>query len=160
MTETGIKKLYVAADGTVTFICPKCGAAKKESVYQYKGQKDPIAINCTCSNIYEVQLEFRQFYRKETHIAGLYIRSAHAVGWGKMVIKNLSMRGCGFEILEISTLVPGEEIKIEFVLDERSRSVIKKKAIVREVRGLYIGCQFTDLPGAYDADLGFYLRKP
>jgi hypothetical protein len=157
---TEIKKLYVTADGTVTFICPKCGDARKESVQQYKEHTDPIKINCTCSNIYEVQLEFRKFYRKETHIDGVYIRSSHAGDWGKMVVKNLSMRGCGFEMLKISTLLPGEEIKLEFILDDRRRSMIKKKAIVREVRGHYVGCQFSELPGAYDADLGFYLKKP
>jgi hypothetical protein len=160
MTGTEIKKLYVTADGAVTFICPKCGAARKESVQQYKEHKGPITINCTCSNIYEVQLEFRKFYRKETHIDGVYMQSTKSGDWEKMVVKNLSMRGCGFEAWKTSTLLIGEEIKVEFVLDDPGRSKIKKKAIVREVRGHYVGCQFSDLPGAYDADLGFFLKKP
>jgi len=159
MTGTDIKKLYVATDGTVTFICPKCGAVRKESVQLYKERKDPIKIICPCSNIYEVELDFRKFYRKSTHIYGVYLQSTQFSDWEKMVVKNLSMRGCGFETWKTPTLVPGEEIKLEFVLDVPWRPKIKKKAIVREVRGLYIGCQFTDLPGAYDAELGFYLRK-
>jgi hypothetical protein len=160
MTGTEIKKLYVAADGTVTFICLKCGAARKESVQQYKDHKDPIKINCPCSNICEVQLEFRKHYRKETHIGGMYLRSSNGGHWGHMIIKNLSMVGCGFETWKTPTLLPGEEIKLEFVLDDHRRSMIKKKAIVHKVRGHYVGCQFSELPGAYNADLGFYLKKP
>jgi hypothetical protein len=159
MTGTDIKKLYVAADGTATFICPKCGLARKETVQQYRDNKGPIKINCTCSNIYEVQLEFRKFYRKETHIDGLYIRSSRAGDWGKMVVKNLSMGGCGFETMRASTLVRGEEIKIEFVLDDRKGATIKKKAIVTYIAVNYIGCRFSEPPGSYDADLGFYLKK-
>jgi hypothetical protein len=160
MTGTDIKKLYVAADGTVTFICPKCGSARKENAQKYKEHKGPVKIDCTCTNAYEVQIEFRKFYRKETHLDGLYLRSSHTGDWGKMVIKNLSMGGCGFKTLKTTTLVPGEEIKIEFTLDDRTAAPIKKKAIVLEVDGQYVGCKFSGPPGSYDADLGFYMKKP
>jgi hypothetical protein len=160
MTGTEIKKLYVTADGTITFICPKCGAVRKESAQQYKEHKGPITINCPCSNIYEIQLEFRKFYRKPTHIYGAYMQSTQFADWEKMVVKNLSMGGCAFETWKTPTLLPGEDIKVEFVLDNPGRSKIKKKAIVLEVNGHYVGCQFSDLPGAYDVDLGFYLKKP
>lgn len=160
MTETNIKKLYVAGDGTGTFICPKCGAARKESVQQYRDYKGTIKITCMCSNTYEVQLEFRRLYRKETNIDGVYMRSSEEDNREKMVVKNLSMSGCGFETCEPSTLLPGEGINLEFVLDDPKSSKIKKKAIVLHVRGRYIGCKFDELPGAYSKELGFYLRQP
>jgi len=158
MTNTDIKKLYVTADGTVTFICPKCGSMRKEPAQKYKDHKGTLKIECSCSHSYEVQLEFRKFYRKETNIDGLYIRSSYAGDWGKMVVKNLSMGGCGFETWKKSTLVRGEEIKIEFTLDDRRGSTIKKKAIVTEVEDRYVGCKFVEPPGTYDPDLGFYLK--
>ncbi|MEN6320637.1 MAG: PilZ domain-containing protein [Syntrophaceae bacterium] len=158
MTNTDMKKLYVAADGTVTFICPKCGSMVKEPAQKYKDHKGSLKVECSCSHSYEVQLEFRKFYRKETNIAGLYMRSSHAGDWGKMVVKNLSMGGCGFETWKKSTLVQGEEIKLEFKLDNTRGSIIKKKAVVCEVDGQYVGCKFAEPPGAYDPDLGFYLK--
>jgi hypothetical protein len=142
----------------VTFICPKCGATRKESVQKNRDKKDSLKVECSCSHFYEVQLEFRKFYRKETHINGLYIRPSHAGDWGKMVVKNLSMGGCGFETSNISTLARGEEIKVEFTLDNLRGSTIKKKAVVVEVSGRYVGCKFSESPGAYDADLGFYMK--
>ena len=68
------------------------------------------------------------------------------------------MGGCGFETLKISTLARGEEIKVEFTLDNIRGSMIKKKAVVVEVAGRYVGCKFSESPGAYDADLGFYMK--
>ena len=158
MTGTNIKKLYVAADDTATFICPKCGAVGKESVQKYKNHKVSMRVECSCSHSYEVQLEFRKFYRKETNLDGLYIRSSNVGDWGKMVVKNLSMGGCGFKTMGACTLVPGEEIKIEFVLDGHRGSTVKKKAIVLEIEGRYVGCKFSEQPSSYDADLGFYLK--
>jgi predicted RNA-binding Zn-ribbon protein involved in translation (DUF1610 family) len=156
---TEIKKLYVTADGTVTFICPKCGDARKESVQQYKEHTDPIKINCTCSNIYEVQLEFRKFYRKETRLDGLYFRSSHPDDWGKMVVRNLSVEGCGFETMKKNNLGAGEEIKVEFTLDDHRNSMIRQKAVVLVSEGNFVGCRFSRPPNLVDPDLAFYLRK-
>jgi hypothetical protein len=160
MTETEIKKLYVSPDGMVTFICPKCGNARKESVLQYKDSKVPVKVDCICTNVYEVKLEFRKFYRKETNLVGFYVRSSQSKDWGKMVVKNLSMGGCGAETSKTCTLVRGEEINLEFTLDDRKRSKIKKKAVVVALKEQYIGCRFCASPGSFDADLGFYLRNP
>jgi hypothetical protein len=56
-------------------------------------------------------------------------------------------------------LHPGEEIKIEFKLNDVKNTIIKRKAVVRVVNGRYIGCKFKELPGTFDPDLGYYLRK-
>jgi hypothetical protein len=158
MAETFIKKLYVNIDGTITFICPNCGLARRGFADQYKDHKGSIKIECPCTNVYEIQLEFRKYYRKETALEGIYYRSAHSGDWGKMVVKNLSMGGCGFETINTCTLVQGEEIKLEFVLDRGRDITIRKKAVVTEMEGRYVGCKFSQPPGFVDPDLGFYLK--
>jgi hypothetical protein len=159
MTDTSIKKIYMHPDGTVTFICPKCNSARRESAEQYKYHKGSLRIECTCTNIYEVQLEFRKFYRKETRLDGLYFRSSHPDDWGKMVVRNLSVEGCGFETMKKNNLVAGEEIKVEFTLDDHRNSMIRQKAVVLVSEGNFVGCRFSRPPNLVDPDLAFYLRK-
>jgi len=159
VTETAIKKLYVDKEGMVTFICPKCGESRKENVEQYRDQTGYIKIECKCTNICEVQLEFRKAYRKETSLDGLYFRTSHPGDWGKMLVRDLSFGGCRFETLKAHLLDRGEEIKLEFVLDDARRSTIRKKAVVFDIDGRTVGCKFSDPPGGIDSELGFYLMK-
>ena len=160
MTEDTVKILYVDKDGMVTFICPKCGESRRESVEQYKDQTGSIKMECKCTNVCEVLLEFRKAYRKETYLEGLYFRTSHpGDDWGKMIIRDLSLGGCKFETMKAHLLDPGEEIKIEFVLDDARHSTIKKRAVVFVTEGRSIGCKFSNPPGFIDSELGFYLRK-
>jgi hypothetical protein len=57
-------------------------------------------------------------------------------------------------------LAVGEEIKIQFALDDPRSSIIRKKAVVSEVEERSVGCRFYELPGYVDSELGFYLRNP
>lgn len=159
MTETAIKKLYVDKDGTVTFVCPKCGESRKESVMQYKDQAGTIKVECNCTNIIEVQLEFRNTFRKETSLDGLYFRTSRPDEWGKMIVRDLSLGGCRFETMKAHLLDRQEEIKLEIVLDDARRSTIRKRAVVFYIDGRNVGCKFSDPPGSIDSELGFYLRK-
>jgi hypothetical protein len=159
VTETAIKKLYVDKDGVVTFVCPKCSESQRESVAQYKDQTGNIKVECKCSNVYEVQLEFRKSFRKETFLDGLYYRASHPGDWGKMTIRDLSLGGCRFETSKAHLLDLGEEIKLEFVLDDPRRSNIRKKAVVSAIEGRLVGCKFSDPPGSIDSELGFYMRR-
>jgi len=159
MIQTLVKKIYVNPDGTVTFICPKCNSARREAAEQYKYCRGSLRIECTCTNVYEVQLEFRKFYSKETYLDGLYFISSQRGDWGKMVVSNLSVEGCGFETLKTNTLVAGDEIRVEFMLDDHRNCMIRQKAVVMVSEGKYVGCKFSRPPSLVDPDLAFYLRK-
>ena len=156
--ETVIKRIYVGKDGMVTLVCPKCGDLRRESVEQYRDQTHPLKVKCRCMNVYEVELEFRQAFRKETALNGKYFRISHPGECGRMIVTNLSLGGCGFELVKEDTLVAGEEIRVELALDVHGSSAIKKKAVVLHVTGRRVGCKFCD-PGGTDPDIAFYLRK-
>jgi len=158
LTEDAVKTFYVES-GTVTFICPKCNESQRESAEQYKDQTGTIKVECKCKNVYEVRLEFRKSYRKETSLDGLYFRTVQSGEWGKMIVRDLSLGGCKFETMKAHLLERGEAIKIEFVLDDARRATIKKRAVVFDIDGRSIGCKFSDPPGYIDSELGFYLRK-
>ena len=160
MTNNTVKKLYVDDAGMVTFLCPKCGEVRKQSVEKYRDHIGSISMSCICGNAAEVKLEFRKFFRKETALEGLYFRTTPEGHWGKMIVKNLSMMGCRFEMIRKEPLAGGEEIKIQFTLDNPRSSIITKKAVISEVEGRSVGCKFCEPTGYIDSELGFYLRKP
>jgi PilZ domain. len=151
-------KVYVDFKGIVIFVCPNCGDLQKENAETYKNVAGPIKIQCKCGNTYDVQIEFRTSYRKEATLEGRYSTLSNPGKWARIIIKNLSFEGCGFETMAANMLHSDEEIRVEFKLDDIKNSQIKKRAVVRSVQGPYVGCKFKELPGAFDPDLGFYLR--
>jgi PilZ domain len=160
MTNDTVKKLYVDDHGMVTCHCPKCGESERQSAERFKDIKGPVKIICICGNVYEVMIEFRRFYRKDTKLEGIYQRTSFEGHWGKVIVRNVSSEGCKFELTRKENLAKGEEIKIEFTLDNPRQSLIRKKAIVSVVEGSQVGCKFIEPPGYIDTELAFYLRRP
>ncbi|HOG11893.1 MAG TPA: hypothetical protein PLR47_02785, partial [Smithellaceae bacterium] len=97
--EKTITKVYVDNEGFVVFVCSKCNLIQKQEAKTYGGAKGPIQVQCTCGNVYDVEIEFRKFYRKGIRVDGLYFGVTNPKIWGKMVLKNVSMQGCGFETM-------------------------------------------------------------
>ena len=159
VTDNTIKRLYVDDAHMVTYLCPKCGESRKQSVDKYKNVAGLIKMSCICGYVSEIKIEFRKFFRKDTELEGLYYRTILEGHWGKMIVRNLSLTGCGFEMFRKEPLAVGEKIKLEFTLNNPRRSLIRKNAVVSEIGGNHVGCRFVDSPGSIDTELGFYLRK-
>jgi len=159
VTDNTIKRLYVDDAHMVTYLCPKCGESRKQSVDKYKNIAGLIKMSCICGYVSEIKIEFRKFFRKDTELEGFYYKSIPEGHWGKMIIRDLSVVGCRFEMIRKEPLAEGEEIKLQFTLDEPKKSIIRKKAVVSEVQGSHVGCRFSDPPGHIDSELGFYLRR-
>lgn len=157
--ESTVMKVYVDAEGAVLHSCPNCNKMRQEQAKLYQGVRPPVKIQCNCGNVYDIEVEFRKFYRKGTTLDGIYVNASNSSIWGKMTLKNISLQGCGFETQKKNLLKPDEEIKIEFHLNNAQNSLIKKRAVVRSVDNNYVGCQFKEIPGSLDPELGFYLRS-
>lgn len=140
-------------------VCQTCGHVQKEPAGNYKDIRGPVRIQCPCGHVYDIEVEFRKFYRRETRLDGVYAPVSDPRGWCKIIVKNLSLGGCGFEMAAGNVLHPGDEISIEFKLNDVKQTLVKRKAVVLSVRGRFVGCRFKELPGTFDPDLGFYLRK-
>ena len=158
VSNNSIKKLYVDEAGMVTFLCSKCGNSWKQPVVKYRDHVGSVKLSCVCGYDSEVNIEFRKFFRKDTELEGIYYRTTPEGHWGKMIVRNLSVLGCRFEMIRKDPLAAGEEIKMQFTLDNPRKSIIKKKAIISEVVGSSVGCRFSEPPGYIDSELGFYLR--
>jgi predicted RNA-binding Zn-ribbon protein involved in translation (DUF1610 family) len=152
------KKVYVDSKDEAVFLCPQCGESRTANVAAYKNRRGSLKVKCACSFVYEVTLEFRTAYRKPAKLTGSFQRSDPRHG-GRMVVKNISMGGLGFETPVKSFLKAGDIITVHFWLDDKRRSEIKKQAMVRTVSGNFVGAEFLNQPGQYDAALGFYMRE-
>jgi hypothetical protein len=152
-----VKVIFVDDKGMVYLLCPFCGEGSKRPVEQFMHIHKPITISCSCGNTYDVQIDARKTYRKETSLEGLYAKLASPGDFESMTVVNLTFSGCGLLAYKEPSLKEGDWIKLAFKLDDAKRTQIKRNAVVRRVIGNYIGCQFK-ATAAYDPDIGFYLR--
>ena len=156
-----MQKAYVREDGTTVLKCPYCNHARSVSVAILKEKKKVIRVKCSCQKSYSVNLELRKQFRKNANLRGSYINQSQqddrgVLLQGKIVVRDLSMGGLGFETMGKCTIQPEDELEVTFTLDDQHSSVIKKWVEVRIVRGKYVGCEFTHA-NEYDKALGFYL---
>jgi len=156
-----MQKAYVRDDGTTVLKCPFCSHARTVSVAVLKDKKKVIRVKCSCQKSYSVSLELRKMYRKSTRLKGNYINHSQQNDSGmpikgKIVVKDVSMGGIGFETVGNCTIEKDDELEVTFTLDDIHSSVIKKWVEVKVVRDKYVGCEFTHA-NEYDKALGFYL---
>ncbi|MDH4318685.1 MAG: PilZ domain-containing protein [Desulfobulbaceae bacterium] len=156
MTTT---KSFVRSDGSTTIICPKCRMAKNVPALQFKGKKHLLKVRCPCNETFEVQLDFRHHYRKKTTLpAQISFLDTPADGKISVQLSDISLSGIGFTINTPSLMTIGLDLVIEFNLDDKKNTLIKKKITVRNIREQAIGCEFTGNE-AFEKRLGFYLQN-
>ncbi len=155
MTEV---RAFVCGDNTATIVCPACNKARTVSAEPYRNTKKLIKVRCTCGETFSLRLDFRDHYRKETSLPGTYsITTPGKVGGGVIHIRNISREGIGFTVTGLHHLEKGLELTLKFSLDDKKKTKLEKKAIVRLVEKNYIGCKFV-ATAAEEKALGFYLR--
>ncbi|MCL2790485.1 MAG: PilZ domain-containing protein [Desulfobulbus sp.] len=151
--------VHVRADHTATLTCPACGAIKHFSAAPYRRAQHMMTVRCHCKAAFPVLLNFRRNFRKLTNLPGTYqVINTDDGSSGIIQVNDLSRGGASFTVSGLHSIEKGQEIQIEFQLDDKKKTVLKKQAVVRSVRQNIIGCQFkcnADL----DKDLGFFLQS-
>jgi hypothetical protein len=151
-------KVHIRENNTATFICPSCGAVKHFEAGRFRHQRHSFSVRCRCQQVFSVQLDFRRYYRKQTNLNGTYeILSEGGVGGGIIHISNVSRGGIGFTVSGLHRIEKDQLIQVEFQLNDKKKTVLKKQAVVKSVHQNSIGCQFkcnADL----DKALGFFLQ--
>jgi len=152
-----VKTIFSDAEGRVYLLCPFCGKSDKRSVGQFPNIHKPLSISCSCGNSYDVQIEIRKAYRKETSLEAFYSKWNFPGDFEKATIVDLTLGGCRLRASKEHTLNQGDWITLVFRLDNPERTEIRKDAVICRVNGNDIGCSFA-VRTVYDPDLGFYLR--
>lgn len=155
--ETTPTKAFVNEEGQATLVCPHCSSVKNVSVGQFRERQHKLKVRCSCSTVFTVNLDFRRCFRKPTKLEGIYDMIPPAVGGGKVLVANLSIDGACFEVAGLHKLSIGQKGHINFTLDDRKMTRLKREFVIRMVSGNAIGCEFKKTL-AFEKELGFYLR--
>ncbi|MBF0225066.1 MAG: PilZ domain-containing protein [Desulfobacterales bacterium] len=165
------ERVFITEDNMATFLCPQCGVSRTVDVSNYLDYEGAIKVKCTCkkcSNRYAVTLERRKYYRKETNLPGVFIIEPSLPGvayYGKnsekglIVVLDISLTGVRVKFSVRREFKVGEKVSVEFNLDDKNRTLIRKEAVVRRIIGESVGLEFTSRnpDDKYDKSIGFYM---
>jgi hypothetical protein len=71
-------------------------------------------------------------------------------------VEQVSLSAIGFRISKSHRIHVNDFLDVEFNLDDIKRSLIKRRAVVRQIQGNYIYGEFYN-PPPYAKNLGFYI---
>lgn len=157
------RKVFITTDGQATFVCSACEGSRTVEVARNAelARASRVRVKCPCGHHYPVSLERRRFFRKAVNFIGSFFHTVNGrhVDHGKMAVLDLSRTGMRIRLNENRPLQVGDTLLVEFHLDDRQHSLIRKESIVRRIDGFDLGTEFA-APGVMDANtraIGFYL---
>jgi hypothetical protein len=154
------KTVYISSNNTATIQCPRCGKMKTTDVSEYAKAEQRITINfsCSCGNRFRCRLEKRKQYRKNINLPGKFtlMNNNEASDTGLLKVVDISATGLKVKLNTPRDFSVGAELLIEFTLDDRNRTSLKKRVTVRNVSGPFVGTSFFPFE-LDDPALGFYL---
>lgn len=162
MADDMTEKVFVPENNIATFVCPECNASKARDVTKYKNilKAVRLKIKCGCGHSYSAVLERRQTYRKKTSLRGKYkVHPREGLLWEGMTVVDVSRGGLNMSVKQMPHVKVGDVIVVEFHLDDKKHSLIKKEIIVRRLAEGYIHGEFSSIDPSDPSDkaLGFYL---
>ena len=139
-------KVFVNVENIAVFNCPKCQTSRTVNMSDKKHLGESIKTRCTCKKcdhtfVVDVIMERRKYYRKETNLAGEYYTTDKRIK-GLMKVQNVSLTGMSIKVNEKKDLKKGQKLIVEFILDDKLRSEIKREIIILKINGLFINCEF------------------
>ena len=123
----------------------------------YIGFKRKLKVKCYCKQSFLAHLEFRRHIRKRTVLRGAYSGYTHTSSSGNLIIQDISLGGISFTSLDIENFKVGDELKVNFTLNDEQQTNIKKDIIVRNIRQRIVGCEFKQPEDVYGGPLGYYI---
>jgi hypothetical protein len=163
-TVNKMDKIFIYKDHKAIIICPECEKSKTLDVSEHVHTREAVKLKhpCECGYVYNVLLERRNRYRKIVDVPGTYAHfiSGEQLSEGSMTVKEITRAGLGLKLdgNEIEKINIDDTLFVEFHLDDESRSLIRKEAIIRNIRGPYIGTEFSSVD-LYDRALGVFMFK-
>lgn len=166
-----MEKIFVDKQNTASFRCPHCGFIRQFDASSYRDKDSRIQIKCQCGETVPVLIEFRKFFRKSVQLYGQGNVESTLTGHCEIhrtrekfsiTILDLSFEGMRFSLAKEYTqgsadLVLDDVLTISFRLDNQTRDLVERKAVVRNVYNGSYGVSFSRTE--YDKDLGFYLLR-
>ncbi len=156
-------KVFVSCEGRATFVCPQCECPRTVEVSRNAqlARASRVRVKCPCGHQYPVTLERRRFFRKAVNLSGSFFHTVNGrhVDRGEMAVLDLSRTGLRIRLNERRPLRVGDTLLVEFHLDDRQHSLIRRESVVRRIEGVDLGTEFAapDITDANSRAIGFYL---
>ncbi|MBL0713834.1 MAG: zinc ribbon domain-containing protein [Desulfosarcina sp.] len=155
-------RVFATNDGDYRMTCPKCGRQETVAPALFEKMGAVLGVNCPCHCTFRIIREMRHAFRKAVRLEGVFAQDlgdlhkmAAANVWGPMVVTDLSKSGLNFTSDKAGLLRIGDHVQLRFYLDNSSKTLIKKSALVKAATANTAGCQFEGTD-RYDVTLGFY----
>ncbi len=141
------QKYFISHKEVVTIKCISCGRTRIFSVAHLKDTKHSMKIHCPCAEIFEVDLEFRQNYRKKTHTTcTLRALSTPKKRARPGIVADESSGGLLLQITEEIPIQEKDQLIVSYRQDGGSLQEIERIISVRHYdRGHRIGGAFIDM---------------
>ena len=159
--------IHAGEKGGAFMHCPQCGASKKISTSSYRLINRAAGVELTCPDCghkYKALINYRKFYRKKTNLKGIYTTPTanfdHKFDFDTtsvITVINISRTGIGFRMKNSINVELDDVLKVRFILDDKEKSIVEKKALVKRVDKDFIGAEFARAIDYRDKDLAFYL---
>lgn len=154
------KKVFANEEGYAIFTCPKCNTAKTADVRRYQNLDKAVRarIRCSCGYRFIALLERRKHFRKSVNLTGMFFMKTGGTK-GPITIQDISRTGINFKPWTAMNFEIEDRIIVEFKLDDKQQTEIRKEVIVRTIGDSSIGAEFytIDPQNVYDKALGFYM---
>ncbi len=156
------QKVFITSHNTAAFVCPQCGNVTTTNVAKYAAIQQRVTVNCKCScgHHFTVSLEKRRQYRKGTDLPGMYFYRMQNGDQDKGIMRVVDISSTGLKLkLNVERKFKiGAMLRVEFHLDDKRRTFIEKRVVVRNVQKNLVGTSFAPTEGD-DPNLGFYLMS-
>ncbi len=155
-------RVFATDDGAYALQCPKCERSELVAVDLFETSGWILKVTCPCSCSFRIIREMRKVYRKEVKLSGSFTHNSADLNrlevsekWFPMELTNISKSGLSFKTPMTRLLQVDGKVQLRFNLDNSSKSLINKSAIIKSVRQNNVGCQFQNID-KNDTILGFY----
>ena len=148
--------IYLNDFNRVSIICPNCGFEQNIDTTKFKDTEKKLEGKCSCGEPYQFHIEFRKRYRKDVSLPGEYMFP------GIELKENINIREPSFTGIQFEGLMPHKILKddlleVNFKLDNRLESKIRKLVKVIWVRDNIVGAHFIETK-LYEEELQSYFQ--
>ncbi|SCY40747.1 PilZ domain-containing protein [Desulfoluna spongiiphila] len=149
--------ILVKEDLQAFITCPSCHRVKEQDVSTFMGVECHVKIRCRCScgHSFHVQLERRQFLRKDVSlpvVCKIEERGYRLSG----TVTDLSQSGLRVRLVTSVPLEVGMRVDLSFHLDDRDHSLVEKFGTIRSISDLEVGMAFDSTQ--HYGKLGLYIE--
>lgn len=146
MVSQKVQKIFVTKSQTASIICNACEQTTTMSVSKFMGL-DKVArlkFNCKCGYSFPILLERRTYVRKNVTFKGTlhFQKKEYSIVVVDIVVMDMSRYGLKLKLLSHTGLKVGQNVVVDFFLDDKTHSKVSKEVIIRNINPPHVGVEF------------------